>query len=182
MRGSVHVTVSFFASDANRSQLVALLNKYCQISSAAIPQDSESLAGFLTAWFRAVRGNPGSDAALIGTQISRRILPIGFARTTEPSGQIAATQSVFSAGIPRIFGVFENHSWRSDLSLILAVWRDIERDKVIFQEFESIVTHAASNYVGLSPEQGWPIGHWQLELYDPGLNFTLLAKGAFSTQ
>lgn len=178
----LRIFASFAASDANRPQLLDLLCSCCQIPPDAVPRDSESLAGFLVAWLKALRGDYVDEAVVMKPPVSRSITPIGFSSATETSGQIAATRSFFSVGVPRIYGVFENHSWRDDLSRVLAVWRDLDQNAVVFQQVEPIITQAAANYVWLSLGQGWPRGHWQLELYDPESSFTLLAKGTFSTQ
>ena len=78
--------------------------------------------------------------------------------------------------------MFETHAWPADVSRVLAVWRNVNTGKIVFQETESILPSAASNYVWLQVNDGWPSGNWQLDIFDPFRHFSLLASGTFNIQ
>jgi hypothetical protein len=146
-----------------------------------VPEDPDALAAFFGNWFQAVSGQKVNEVVPTEAPATHVILPIGFSASTDDSGRIVATAASFHAGVPKIYGVFENRWWPAGLSQILAVWRNTDQNTVVFQQTESIFSDADSNYVWLGMN-GWPAGHWQLDLFDPAQNFAMLATGTFTTQ
>ena len=179
---NIRALATFIASNADRSQILSLLQSSVQMPPELIPEDAEALAGFLGNWFQAVRGDKTNEVVPAAASAPPVILPIGFSSTTDDSGRIIATVASFPAGVQKICGVFESRWWPTGLSQVLAVWRNTDQNMVVFQQTEPILTAADSNYVWLFNQDGWSAGHWQLDLFDPTRNFSLLATGTFTTQ
>jgi hypothetical protein len=118
-----------------------------------------------------------------GSQESMTLAPVdlGFAGELDEYGQVLSTAPTFKEGTSTIYAVFENKGAVAGLSHVLAIWRD-EASNVTFQECESIHTSTRSNYVWLSPDDGWPRGSYRLEIYDPNDSFTIVGRGKFAVE
>jgi hypothetical protein len=178
----VRALAKHLAAQNDRAKLLELLRDAVRMPAELVPEDAESLAGFCANWFQAVRGDKGKTEATPAATTPSSVVPIGFAAATDASGRIIATTACVKAGATKICGVFENHIWSGGVSHVLAVWRNRDEQKVVFQETELVRAEAASNYVWLETQEGWPAGHWQLDLFDPAHDFSLLATGTLTTE
>lgn len=180
--GDVRAVAEFLTRHYNRSQILALLDQAVRMPAELVPEDSPALTEFLVNWFQAARGDKGAEAVPPVSAAVSPVVPIGFSATTDASGKIIATAGCLPTGGTTVCGVFENHAWREGVSRVLAVWRNTDQNKVVYQETEPLLPSADSNYVWLHTQEGWPAGHWQLDVFDPARDFTLLATGTFTTQ
>jgi hypothetical protein len=170
------------ANAADRALILSLLEAGSKMPSDLVPENPQALADFLVKGFYALRGDKEIEEPCPAKAVTRVVSPIAFSATKDEAGRILATSATFESGVMTIHGVFENHAWPPGISRVFAVWRNIDQNKVVFQETEEIVASTDSNHVWLKADAGWPAGHWQMDLFDPQREFALLATGNFDIQ
>jgi hypothetical protein len=171
----------YLANTADRASILELLDTCSNIQADLVPEDPQELADYLVNGFRAIRGDHTSEVTVTEASI-RAIASVAFSGSTDQVGRIYATADRFQSGVQTIYGVFENNDWQPNIGRVFAVWRNTTMDKVVYQKTESILAKADSNYVWLEADEGWPPGHWQLDLFDPAHDFSLLATGTFDIE
>jgi len=99
-----------------------------------------------------------------------------------PDGRLTGVAHVIPAGARRVYAVFENKRSLGGLGRVLAIWRQLGDERLVFTETESIHEGSRYNYVWLDLKEGWPAGRYRVDLHDPARPSLLLASEAFSVR
>jgi len=97
----------------------------------------------------------------------------------ETDGRVVGSTRTLPSGVQRVYAVFENASSLAGLPSVFAVWRSLDRDQLVFAEFEPLRSSTPYNYVWAQANAGCPPGHYRIDLFHPENTSRLLASQTF---
>ncbi len=168
----------FMAGQFDREEIAGFAKSFGAIPEHVIPYSQDQIGEFLYGWFRAVRGNE-PEKPETPAPIQQPMVDIAF--TSTMSGPVGSA-AFFQTGVNSIYGMFENRARTAGLGQVVAIWKDLSADRVLFQETEPIHVASDFNYVWLNLPSGWKPGQCRLELFDPQNAFANLAAGEFTIE
>jgi len=105
-----------------------------------------------------------------------------FSDQVQADGTVTGNVHVIPAGTKRVYAAFENTGGLHGMDQLLAIWRKPSDDRMVFTEYEPVRIGSTYNYVWLELDDGWPLGFYQLDLFNPSKPSELLASRSFNVR